>query len=109
MEDAILWQDVMSSDAAPAEDLDRETALARFHLREADGRLISGAAAFIALWRITPGFSWLGRMLAIPPLPWIAEQAYVGFLKIRPLIVPRKDCQDAACATNAASQTNIQR
>lgn len=102
MEDAIVWQDVMAGDTAPASDLDRETALARFHLRQADGRLVSGAAAFIALWRMTPGFTWLGRLLGTPPLPWLAERAYAGFLRIRPLIVPRRDCAGDACATQTA-------
>jgi predicted DCC family thiol-disulfide oxidoreductase YuxK len=99
MEDAIVWQDVMSESERVTDDLDRDAALARFHVRRVDGVLLSGAEAFIHLWRLTPGFGWLGAILSVPPLPAIAELGYRGFLKIRPLMIPRKACPDDACAT----------
>jgi predicted DCC family thiol-disulfide oxidoreductase YuxK len=99
MENAIVWQDVMAGSEQVADDLDRDAALARFHVRRKDGTLLSGAEAFIHLWCLTPGFGWLGKVLSVPPLPSIAELGYRGFLKIRPLMVPRKTCADDACAS----------
>ena len=80
------WIDATrASEAILGEDLDRSAALARMHVRLADGRLVSGAAAFAVLWRGVPGLSWLGRLLQIPPFGQCAELAYRLFLKTRPL------------------------
>lgn len=75
--------DVSGDADEPAPDLTREAALARFHVRRGDGALVSGAAAFIALWRATPSLRWAGRVLSVPPLPWLLERVYRGFLKVR--------------------------
>jgi 3-demethoxyubiquinol 3-hydroxylase len=65
--------------------LDPQRALARMHVRQADGRLVSGAAAFILMWQAFPATRWLGRMAAVPPLPWVLELGYRLFLRVRPL------------------------
>jgi predicted DCC family thiol-disulfide oxidoreductase YuxK len=77
--------DIAASDAPPAADLTHADALARLHVRRADGALVSGAEAFLALWRATPRFRLLGRALSVPPMPWVLERAYRGFLKLRVL------------------------
>jgi hypothetical protein len=59
--------------------------LARMHVRLPSGALLSGAQAFAAMWRVMPGFKWLGWLLAIPPLGTLAEGAYRGFLVARKL------------------------
>jgi predicted DCC family thiol-disulfide oxidoreductase YuxK len=59
--------------------LDRETAARRLHVVE-DGRLLSGVDAFLALWRATPGFGWLGRIVGLPGLRQGAGAAYEGIL-----------------------------
>ncbi len=82
--DAIEWVDVTRCD--PAElgaDLSREQALARLHLRQADGRLVSGAAAFTVMWRHLPRWAWLGRLLGTGPALWLLECAYRIFLRLR--------------------------
>ncbi len=53
------------------------------HVRRADGTLLSGAAAFAEMWQRMPGFTWLGRLVALPPVRGIAELAYRGFLRAR--------------------------
>ncbi|MGC9269364.1 thiol-disulfide oxidoreductase DCC family protein [Acidiphilium sp.] len=63
--------------------LDRMQALARMHVRTADGELVSGAAAFGRIWRELPRFRPLGTVLAIGPVAVIAEWAYRGFLRLR--------------------------
>lgn len=76
--------DVSDEGTALPSDLDRKTALSRFHVRAPDGRLLSGAAAFAALWRRTPGFRWLGRLASLPGLSLVFEGAYRAFLVVRP-------------------------
>ncbi len=56
---AVEYCDVATA-ACPAPDLSREDALQRFHVRLGDGTLVSGAGAFLALWR---EMGWL------PPSP----------------------------------------
>ena len=72
-------------EACPAPDLTREEALARFHVRQADGALVSGAAAFLALWRETPGFRIVARALSVRPIVVLLDVAYTGFLRLRRL------------------------
>ncbi len=67
-------------------ELSREAALARFHVRDRHGRLVSGAAAFVALWRTLPGWRWLGRVVGTRPILPLAELAYCAFLPLRPHI-----------------------
>jgi predicted DCC family thiol-disulfide oxidoreductase YuxK len=80
-----VFENVAGADASLPEGVSREAALARFHVRLGSGEVVSGAAAFIALWRATPRFRLLGRLASIPPAPWALELAYRGFLKARPL------------------------
>lgn len=73
-------------------DLSREAALRRFHLRDRDGRLVSGAAAFARLWSFLPGWRWLGRVVELrlsgrQPVLWIAEGLYRLSLPLRPRLV----------------------
>jgi predicted DCC family thiol-disulfide oxidoreductase YuxK len=81
----IQWRDVAEGTAEAAPDLSREDALARFHVRRADGQLISGAVAFFAVWRHVPWLRPLAVVLEWPPLAWCAERAYRGFLVVRRL------------------------
>ncbi|MHB2168541.1 thiol-disulfide oxidoreductase DCC family protein [Alsobacter sp. R-9] len=84
---AITFEDVSPGEARPASDLDRETAMARFHVRTPDGRLLSGAAAFAALWRNLPG-PWpvLGRVAGWPPVTAVLEVGYRLLLPVRPAL-----------------------
>ncbi|MCV2351254.1 thiol-disulfide oxidoreductase DCC family protein [Paucibacter sp. Y2R2-4] len=60
--------------------------MARFHVQTADGRLLQGAAAFLALWALLPGWRWLARLGALPGVARLMEWAYVGFLRCRPAL-----------------------
>jgi len=84
--EAIDFTDVSCPLAAPAPDLSREAAMARLHVRSADGRLVSGAAAFIEIWRALPGWRWMARLASLPGMLTMAEIAYRIFLPIRPLL-----------------------
>jgi predicted DCC family thiol-disulfide oxidoreductase YuxK len=68
--------------------IDRTELLARFHAREGD-RLLSGAAAFAAMWRAIPLLRPLGEAARFPVLLALLELAYRGFLKVRPSLQRR--------------------
>lgn len=65
--------------------LDRADLLARFHAQEGD-QLHDGAAAFAAMWRAIPLLRPLGLLARMPPVLWLMERAYCGFLRVRPRI-----------------------
>ena len=58
--------------------------LARFHVQQADGRVLSGAAAFVALWATLPGWRYLALMARLPGATPMLELIYRSFLRIRP-------------------------
>jgi len=64
----------------------REQLLARFHVRASDGRLLSGAQAFLALWAVMPGWRWLAWAGRLPGAAWAMERVYRLFLRARPLL-----------------------
>jgi predicted DCC family thiol-disulfide oxidoreductase YuxK len=80
--EALSFVDV--STTAPSEGLSCRQALARFHVREAGGQLLSGAAACARLWRALPGWRWLGRLVAMSLVLPAAEAAYRAFLPVCP-------------------------
>lgn len=66
--------------------LDKATALKRFHVRDADGTLVSGAEGFGRLWLLLPGWRWLGRIVLLPGVLQATEVVYRGFLVVRPAL-----------------------
>jgi predicted DCC family thiol-disulfide oxidoreductase YuxK len=83
--DRPAFENIAADGAQLPDGVSRDEAMARFHVRLGSGEVVSGAAAFIALWRATPRFRLLGRVASVPPAPWLLELAYRGFLKARPL------------------------
>ena len=83
--DALEWVDVSRDDAPLGPGLTREGAMARMHVRDEEGRLIDGAAAFAAIWKRLPATRLLGRVAGSRPALLILEPAYRLFLKVRPL------------------------
>ncbi len=79
--------DVSAQNAALPEGLDRQAAMARFHVIAPNGQVLSGAAAFIEVWRALPGWRWLARLAALPGVEPVLEVTYRGFLKARPAMV----------------------
>ena len=62
---------------------DRANMLARFHALE-NGVLLSGAAAFAAMWRAIPILWAFGQLARIPLMRGALEVGYRLFLKFRP-------------------------
>ncbi|MFN3620035.1 thiol-disulfide oxidoreductase DCC family protein [Sphingorhabdus sp.] len=80
---AIDFQDIAPEDAVCP--LDRQLMLARFHASEG-GVLLSGAAAFAAMWRAIPLLSPLGFAARSPFVLRLLERLYIRFLRLRPCL-----------------------
>ncbi len=79
---AIDFVDVAQDGAACP--IDRKLLLARFHAQEVGGPVVSGAAAFAAMWRAIPLLRPLGLLARNATVLALLERAYVAFLKVRP-------------------------
>lgn len=78
--------DVADNDGAGACPIDRAALLARFHAREGDGPLLSGAAAFAAMWRAIPLLRPLGLLARNRLVLALLERLYLRFLRVRPML-----------------------
>jgi predicted DCC family thiol-disulfide oxidoreductase YuxK len=65
--------------------IDKAELLARFHAAE-DGKLLSGAAAFAAMWRAIPVLRPIGLLAKNQLVLSALEKLYLQFLRIRPRI-----------------------
>jgi predicted DCC family thiol-disulfide oxidoreductase YuxK len=83
---AIRFVDAQAGRDCP---LDAQTLLARFHAQEPGGPLVSGAAAFAAMWRAIPVLRPFGLLAQLPPLRWLLDRCYLAFLRIRPWLQRR--------------------
>lgn len=83
---ALFFVDVAKEDASLPDGTTQDAALRRFHVRDGDGRLLTGAAAFVAVWRVLPKWRWAARVAALPGMLTALEWAYRLFLPARPLV-----------------------
>ncbi|MFA4893573.1 DCC1-like thiol-disulfide oxidoreductase family protein [Brevundimonas sp.] len=81
---AIAFTDVADGEASCP--IARTELLARFHAREA-GVMLSGAAAFAAMWRAIPVLRPLGLAARNRTVLGLLERLYIAFLRIRPTLV----------------------
>lgn len=65
--------------------VDRTAMLERFHAREG-GRMLSGAAAFAAMWRAIPLLRPFGLLARNPLALRVLDAAYARFLRVRPAL-----------------------
>lgn len=80
---AIAFVDVSDPGVPVSCPVDRADLLARFHARE-NGQVLSGAAAFAAMWRAIPVLRPFGQLARIPPVLALLERGYRLFLRLRP-------------------------
>lgn len=78
---AIRFVDLYTAEGCP---VNRSELLARFHAQEAGQPVVSGAAAFAAMWRAIPGLRVIGQIARFRPVLWILEAGYRLFLLMRP-------------------------
>ena len=65
-------------------DLTAQVAMRRFHVRKPGGELVSGAKAFVEVWRNVPGWKWVAQLTLIPMVLPMMEAFYRVFLWVRP-------------------------
>jgi predicted DCC family thiol-disulfide oxidoreductase YuxK len=82
--DRLAFVDASDPQTCMGADLGRGDAMKRFHVRLADDRVLSGAAAFIEIWNALPGWRWAARIARLPGVVPVLEAAYRIFLPVRP-------------------------
>lgn len=85
---AIRFVDAADPAQAASCPLDPALMLARFHAEE-NGQMLSGAAAFAAMWRALPWLRPLGLAARNPLVLRVLERLYIRFLRVRPRIQRR--------------------
>jgi predicted DCC family thiol-disulfide oxidoreductase YuxK len=81
--------DFVSIQSATGCPISTDELMERFHARERGKPVVSGAAAFAAMWRAIPLLRPFGLLARFPPALWILEHMYRGFLVIRPWLQRR--------------------
>lgn len=87
MQDAaekMQFVDISVEEQSLPQDLNRQAAMSRLHVRKPNGELIVGAASFVSIWKALPRWNWAARMAALPGMMSILEFGYRLFLKGRP-------------------------
>ncbi len=82
----LCFVDASAPKAETGPDLAQDAALRRFHVRQANGELLSGARAFVAIWETLPAWRPLARIARLPGIMPMLEFGYRLFLPVRPLL-----------------------
>ena len=83
---ALRFVDISETGSKPPEGISRERAMERFHVRASDGRVLSGAVAFVEIWDRLPRWRWAARAASAPGALIALEWGYRFFLPVRPFI-----------------------
>ena len=83
---ALCFVDISEPSGIPPEGITQERAMKRFHVRASDGRVLSGAAAFVEVWTRLPRWRWAARLAGLPGVTPLLEVGYRLFLPIRPYL-----------------------
>ena len=95
---SLNWVDVSACpDKEITAGLSKLEALARFHVRTADGKIFSGGQAFAHLWHALPELRPLGRLFLNRPLSYLLDLSYNMFLRFRPLMQQLARRQHCGC------------
>jgi predicted DCC family thiol-disulfide oxidoreductase YuxK len=82
----LCFVDVSEPGAVTPEGVTQQRAMARFHVRASDGRVLSGAAAFVEVWAQLPRWRLAARAAKAPGALAALEFGYRMFLPIRPFV-----------------------
>jgi predicted DCC family thiol-disulfide oxidoreductase YuxK len=85
--DKIVWEDISPTGKGKLHpDLNPKIAMKRFHIFNDETGLLSGAAAFAALWTLLPAFRIYGIIARKKPIIYLLEFFYLMFLVFRPVL-----------------------
>jgi predicted DCC family thiol-disulfide oxidoreductase YuxK len=97
----IDWVDISRDPETLALGVTLEQAMARLHVQDPQGRLLTGVAAFAAVWDALPGYRHLARLVRalglVPALDW----AYARFARRR----SARRCAEGFCAAPGAGRS----
>lgn len=83
---ALCFVDISVTGAVTPEGIAQQKAMERFHVRGSDGRVLSGAAAFVEVWSRLPNWRWAARAASLPGALAALEWGYRMFLPVRPFV-----------------------
>lgn len=83
---ALCFIDISDAGAVPPEGITQQRAMKRFHVRASDGRVLSGAAAFVEVWTLLPRWRWAAHTASLPGAMIALELGYKIFLPVRPFL-----------------------
>jgi predicted DCC family thiol-disulfide oxidoreductase YuxK len=89
-ENSLRFVDVSKTTATLPVFLTQQQAMKRFHVLAGNGRLVSGATAFVDVWRRLPRWRWAARVASLPEAMTILEFGYRLFLPVRPIVSRRQ-------------------
>ena len=96
--ETLHWVDIKQNEnALTAYGLQRDAAMARFHVRDASGHWQTGAWGFAELWSHLPAYRWLAQSLRTLRLLPLLDRAYSRFARWR----VRRSCNSETCAAEA--------
>ncbi len=80
----VRWVDISTQhELLVSHCLNQSDAMARLHVLDREGRMQTGAAAFVALWSVLPYYRWLARLVTNLGLIPLLERLYVPFARWR--------------------------
>ena len=77
--DRVDWVDLSDDTITLPEGIFLEDALSELHVQKSDGQIVTGAAAFAAIWSELPYLRIFGRLAVIPPFIWLLDWLYAAF------------------------------
>jgi len=83
---ALCFVDTSEIGAVVPAGMTLQRAKERFHVLVGDGRILSGAAAFVEVWNHLPNWRWAARAASRPRVLFVLELSYRIFLLFRPSI-----------------------
>ncbi len=85
--------------------LDWQGAMKHMHAIDRQGKMIRGAYVFKEMWQQLPFYRWPGKLLSIPFLTPILDQAYKVFAYFR-WQSRKKACCEGGCSVSNANRNN---
>jgi predicted DCC family thiol-disulfide oxidoreductase YuxK len=96
----VRWVDITGADfSAESEGLDPVAIHKVMHVRDSAGAIHTEVAAFVAIWKVIPGFRPLAHVAGWKPVRPVLDLGYQVFARIRPYLPKKKreECTDGRC------------